>query len=364
MHMNSAEIYFSTDKQREFMVELREKVDAYFTQNNLSKYGNGRIVLKTIVVLGLYLGPYFLMVTGVITSLPFILLSWALMGFGMAGIGMNVMHDANHGSFSRNRSWNRLFRMSLYLLGGYPVTWRVQHNHIHHAFTNIPGYDDDIEPVEILRFSSHKPWHKVHRYQHLYAPILYGLMTILWITTKDFQQIFRYQKDGQLAAEGKSFYTLLFTLILSKVLYFIVFLVLPLAILPISWYWTLLGFIIMHFIAGVVLALIFQTAHIMPESAYPRPNENGEITENWLVHQLSVTTDYAPNNKVLTWLAGGLNYHAIHHLFPNISHVHYKDLSHIVNEITAKYGVPYRVQPTFMGAVGEHFRMLWLLGRK
>ena len=362
--MDSAEIYFSTDKQREFMVELREKVDAYFTQNNLSKYGNERIILKTLVVLGLYLGPYFLMVTGVITSLPLIFLGWVLMGFGMAGIGMNVMHDANHGTFSTYPALNRVFSLSLYLLGGLPVTWRIQHNHIHHAFTNIPGYDDDIEPVEILRFSPHKPWHKVQRYQHIYATILYGLMTILWITTKDFQQIFRYQKDGQLAAEGKSFYKLLFTLIISKVLYYIVFLALPLVLLPIPWYLTLVCFIIMHFIAGIVLALIFQTAHIMPESAYPQPNEKGEIAENWLVHQLSVTTDYAPENKALTWLAGGLNYHAIHHLFPNISHVHYKDLSHIVKMVTTKYGVPYRVQPTFMGALGEHFRMLKLLGRK
>jgi linoleoyl-CoA desaturase len=76
-----------------------------------------------------------------------------------------------------------------------------------------------------------------------------------------------------------------------------------------------------------------------------------------------VTSDYAPDNRLLTWVTGGLNYHAVHHLFPHVCHVHYKKLSSIVKETTEKHGVKYRVQPTFFKALGKHAEMLRLLGQ-
>jgi len=203
--MATETLHFPSEKNNDFMQKLRKEVDDYFEQNHLSKRGNVSLVIKTIVMLSLYLGPYLLMVTGVITSTPLILIGWILMGLGMAGVGMDVMHDANHGSYSKNRRMNNLLSYTLYLLGGLPVTWRIQHNNIHHSFTNIHGYDDDIEPIDILRFSPHQPLRKIHRYQHIYAWILYGLMTLLWITTKDFKQLFQYRNRGLLVREEKSF---------------------------------------------------------------------------------------------------------------------------------------------------------------
>ena len=120
----------------------------------------------------------------------------------------------------------------------------------------------------------------------------------------------------------------------------------------------------MHFIAGVILSTVFQTAHVMPDSAYPLPDENGYVDNNWTIHQLTVTTNYATGNRFLTWALGGLNYHAVHHLFPNVCHVHYRNLTSIIKETTDKHGVPYRVQPTFFNAVSNHAKMLKLLGRE
>lgn len=355
---------FPANKDNDFMLELRKKVDDYFTQNNISKYGNTNLAIKTVVMLGLYLGPYLLMVTGVVSSTSLILICWILMGLGMAGVGMDIMHDANHGSYSKNRRLNNFLSYSLYILGGLPVTWRIQHNNIHHSFTNIHGHDADIEPLEILRFSPHKPRLKIHRYQHIYAWILYGLMTLLWITTKDFQQLVKYRKMGLLTSEEKSYKLLMLKLILTKIGYYIIFIAIPMIFISIPWYMTLLFFFIMHFIAGVILATVFQTAHIMPDSEYPLPDKDGRMENNWVVHQLLVTSDYAPNNIPLTWLLGGLNFHAVHHLFPHVSHVHYKKISPIIKEVTDKYDIPYREQPTFFKAVGKHFEMLKLLGQK
>ncbi|MBS3775870.1 MAG: acyl-CoA desaturase [Bacteroidales bacterium] len=356
-------LQFNREEKIDFMVELRKKVDEYFQQNNLSKHADADMVAKSIFMMALYLGPYLLMVTGVVSSTLLILLCWVVMGIGMAGVGVDIMHDANHGSYSKSKPINQWLSKSLYILGGLPETWQIQHNTIHHAYTNIDGYDADIDPAPMLRFSPHKPVRKIHKYQHLYAWFLYGLMTILWFTTKDFQQLFHYSKEGYLAQEGKSFNALMTKLVITKIMYYVVFIVIPLIVLPIPWWMTLLFFFIMHFIAGVLLSVIFQTGHILPDSAYPLPDENGNLENNWLVHQLTATSDYAPNSRVFTWLLGGLNYHAVHHLFPNICHVHYKKISPIVKEITAKYGVTYRAQPTFFKAIGNHAKMLKLLGQ-
>jgi len=346
------------------MIELRKRVDEYFEKTQQSKYANVALVFKTVLMLTLYLGPYVLMMLGIVSSTPLILLAWVVMGFGLAGIGMNVMHDANHGSYSKNRWINKMLGGTLYLLGGLPANWRIQHNSIHHTYTNIDGFDDDINPTPILRFSPHKPLHKHHKYQFIYGWFLYGLMTMLWITHKDFMQLINYRRRNVWKRENKSFNLLLVDLICSKILYYIVFLVAPLLILPIPWYQTLLFFLIMHFIAGLLLAVIFQTAHIMPQCDYPLPDKQGNMDNNWMVHQLLVTSDYAPNNPWLTWFAGGLNYHAIHHLFPNISHIHYKKISSIVKELTNQYDVVYRVEPSFSKALGKHARMLKILGRQ
>ncbi len=360
--MVSEYVQFPADNKIDFMRELRKKVDEYFEQTHRSKNANASMIIKTVFMLALYLGPYVLMITGVVSSTPLIFVCWVLMGFGLAGMGMNVMHDANHGSYSKNQRVNRILGSTLYLLGGLPANWRIQHNAIHHAYTNINGFDDDINPTPILRFSPHKKLRKHHKYQFLYGWFLYGLMTVLWITSKDFMQLFNYRKRGVLKKENKSFKLLFAELVFSKILYYAVFLVAPLLILPIPWYLTLVFFFIMHFIAGFLLAVIFQTAHIMPECDYPLPDENGMMKNNWMAHQLSVTSDYAPKNKWVTWFAGGLNYHAIHHLFPNICHIHYKNLSSIVKEVTEKHGVTYRVEPTFFKALDKHARMLKLLG--
>jgi linoleoyl-CoA desaturase len=86
------------------------------------------------------------------------------------------------------------------------------------------------------------------------------------------------------------------------------------------------------------------------------------MDNNWAVHQLYTTSDFAPNSKIFSWFIGGLNYQVVHHLFPNISHVHYKNLAKIVEETALKHQLPYHVNKTFPGAVYQHALMLKSLG--
>ncbi|MBE0662232.1 MAG: acyl-CoA desaturase [Bacteroidales bacterium] len=361
--MSYTQIKFSSQNKPDFIIELRKKVKDYFETNKLSKYGNPGIVAKSVLMTLVYFTPYVLMVAGVIQTLPMILLSFIMMGLGMAGLGMVLMHDSNHGTFSKNPRINRFLSNSLYFLGGFPPTWQYQHNTLHHGYTNIHGHDGDINPAGILRFSPHNPLKKIHKYQHLYAWFLYGLMTISWITTKDFKQYFSYKKSGAVLSGTKSNTQMILELVISKVLYYAIFLVIPLIVLPIAWYWILLFFFIMHFATGLMLSSIFQTAHVMPTSQYPLPDEDGNIENNWAVHQLLTTSNYAPESRIFSWLIGGLNYQVEHHLFPNISHVHYRNIAHIVKGTALEHGLPYYVQPSFLHAVKSHASMLKSLGR-
>ena len=83
---------------------------------------------------------------------------------------------------------------SIYFLAGNVFNWKVQHNVLHHTYTNIHGHDEDLEAGKILRFSKHAQWAPHHRFQHLYFVFLYGLLTLNWALFTDFTQMRRYLK--------------------------------------------------------------------------------------------------------------------------------------------------------------------------
>jgi linoleoyl-CoA desaturase len=351
-----------SNNNNDFVIELRKNVKAYFEDNKIETNGNKAIIFKAVFMIVLYMAPFALLLSGWVQTALGAMICFFFMGLGMAALGMSTMHDANHGSFSKSRRVNRFFSKSLYLLGGFPPNWRFQHNTLHHGYTNIDGHDEDIGPVGILRFSPHQPLKRMHRFQYLYAWFLYGLMTFSWITVKDFNRIIKYRKMGAPLSGTKSFAGLLTDLILSKVLYYAIFLVLPILLAPVAWYWILVGFLGMHFYSGLILSTIFQSAHVVPSSGFPLPNDKTEMEKNWMAHQLYTTSDFSPNNRFFSWFIGGLNYQVIHHLFPNISHIHYRKLAPIVERTAKKYGIPYHVNKTFYGAVHEHIKMLKKLG--
>jgi len=361
--MKTQTIKFSNNKQQDFSNELRRKVMNYFEENKISKYGNKGMVVKTIFMFSLYLVPYLLMMTGIVSNPVVMLFLWMTMGFGMSGIGFSVMHDANHNSYSKNQKVNKVLSYTINFLGGFTRTWQHQHNTMHHHYTNIDDFDEDIDPGKVLRLSPGKPLRKFHRFQHYYAWFLYGLMTMTWSTNKDFKQLFRYKKEGVSLNRKRSWGFMFTELAVSKAIYYLYILVLPMLLLPIPWWTVLLFYFIMHFIAGSVLGIVFQTAHVMPSSEYPVPDEQGTMENNWTIHQMMTTSDYAPKSRFFSWFIGGLNFQVEHHLFPAICHIHYKAISTLVKQTAEQYQLPYYVQPTFFQALLNHQKMLKTLGR-
>ena len=359
--LHYSEVKFSEDHNVEFYKALRSRVMDHFKTTGTSRHGNTSMVVKTLIMFAMYFVPFALIVT-VIDSNLLGFLAWVLMGFGMAGIGLSVMHDANHGAYSKNDFVNKWVGHIILAIGGSGMNWRIQHNVLHHTFTNVDGLDEDIDPGVVMRFSPHKPRLSGHKFQHLYAWFLYGLMTVLWFTTKDFKQLERYKKMDLLKTQGFTYKKAFVGLIISKILYVGLTLGLPLVFSSLPWYLTIAGFFSMHFICGFWLGIIFQPAHVVPSSNYPMPNDSGNIEADWAVSQLFNTANFAPGAKFFSWYVGGLNYQVEHHLFPNICHVHYKNISKIVRATAKEYNLPYNSFKTFGQALREHGRMLYNLG--
>jgi linoleoyl-CoA desaturase len=343
-----------------FGATVKKRVAEYFKANNKERTGDYRIWIKVIVLPLMYLVPFaFLFTPWASNHLLLFYGLWILMGTGIAGCGLGIMHDACHGALSKNKTANRIVGMVLNLAGGHVLNWQIQHNVLHHSYTNIDGYDEDIDPSGVMRFSPHQPVKWFYKYQIYYAWFLYGLMTFSWATWKDFQQLARYDEKGLLDAQGTTYKKELLKTIGNKIIYYSIFIIAPLYFIDVAWYHILIGWFSMHFVAGLILACIFQPAHVVPTSEFPLPDKNHTIDGDRDVYQLLTTSNFAPTNRILSWYVGGLNYQIEHHLFPTMSHVHHRAISPIVKKTAEEFGLPYNSEPTFFGALKNHAKMLY-----
>lgn len=354
---------FSNKDSNKFFRTLNKRVNYYFKESKIRKTGNWKLYLKAGIIFSMFIVPYFVIMIfdpNQWISLMFIILS----SIGMAGVGMNVMHDGNHGSFSNKKWVNKLMGSSIYILAGNAYNWQIQHNVLHHTFTNIHGHDEDLAAGRILRFSKHSKWFPHHKYQQFYSFLLYGLMTINWAITGDFVQTIRFLKRKlsfkKLISPKKQWINLIFT----KIIYFTIWIVLPMVFLNLVWWKILIGFFILHYIAGVILTIIFQLAHVVEKVEMPLPSNLGNMKNSWAIHQLFTTSNFSTNNKILNWFSGGLNFQVEHHLFPKISHIHYKKISKIVKKTALEFNLPYNEYRTTRDAIKSHFNFLKLMGTK
>lgn len=356
-------ISFPRKDSTKFFRTLNSRVNKYFKENNIKKTGNWKLWLKTFIMFAIFLTPYFLILTLDLPGWAQILLT-VVMGVGMAGVGMNVMHDGNHGAYS-NKEWiNRLMGSSIYILAGNVYNWQVQHNVLHHTYTNVHGHDEDLDAGKILRFTDHSEWKWYHRFQHYYSIFLYGLLTINWAITTDFKQMSRYMKQKLSYGKMPSPVENWSKLVVSKIIYLSVWIVLPILILDMSWWKILIGFFIMHYTAGLILSVVFQLAHVMDEAEMPLPDKEGNLKNIWAIHQLKTTVNFGAKSKIVNWFTGGLNHQVEHHIFPNISHIHYGKIAKIVKETAQEFNLPYNEYKTTRKAIIAHFKFLKQMGMK
>ena len=356
------QIKFTGKEGNLFYSTLRKRVDAYFIEKGISKNANTTMIVKSVVLLSCYIFP-FVFILSFLPSFGVSLALWFLMGLALAGIGMSVMHDANHGSYSKNPTVNYIMGHTLNLLGGSVFNWKLQHNVLHHTYTNIVHMDDDIADRLVLKFSPHTKVKFFHRIQWAYALFFYGLMTMYWVFLKDIIQFRRYTTNGVIDNSKEQNRLVLLKMILVKICYLFVVLGIPSLFFGIPFYQVFLGFTLMHFVSGIVLTVVFQLAHTLEGTTHPLPDAEGNIENDWAIHQMETTINFSPGNKFISWYVGGLNYQVEHHLFPKVCHVHYPAISGIVEQTAKEFNVPYKVNNTFAAALKSHFDALYRFGR-
>ena len=341
-------------KRSPFHKELNKRVQRHFKDNGISRNANRAMWTKVATILGAWVAAvvvYWTVKMPVWAMIPFAVFT----GLTMAGIGMSVMHDANHRALSKNQNVNRIFGFTVDMLGAAGALWRIKHNRIHHTSPNIVGVDDDIEVGIWGRFAPGQPWYPWLRFQHIYLWGLYSMLTVKWLPS-DFVEIYT-KRIGQNEIERPPAGEIAM-LFLGKAIYFSWILVIP-GILH-GWGYALGFMAVATMTLGLILAIVFQLAHVVEEAQFTTP---GAQPLDFAQHQLATTVDFARENRFVTWYVGGLNYQAVHHLYPTICHIHYPMISKIIEEVAAKHNVPYLVLPSVGAALASHGRWLKEMGQ-
>jgi linoleoyl-CoA desaturase len=341
-----------------FRQDVEARVAAYFERNGLARRDCARMYLKTLTI--------FVWLTASYLGLVFLATTWwqalplaTSLALAMAGVGFCVMHDGNHGAYSRHAWVNKAAALSLNLMGGCAYFWHFKHNIAHHSYPNVTGSDDDFNVGPAGRLSpldKHRPF---HRFQHLYIWGLYALLAIEWQTAGDFRSMVKPGVADTPVARPRGWEQVYFWV--GKAIFYTLAFVVPLTRHGVL---SVIGlFLYTGAILGLTLAIVFQLAHCVQEATFRAPAPGTRrIEREWSAHQVETAVDFARGNPVLTWYLGGLNFQIEHHLFPKICHLHYPAISPIVEEVCRAHGVRHSSHPRMRDAVRSHIRFLKRLG--
>jgi linoleoyl-CoA desaturase len=349
---------FCKDEGSLFYKELKERVNRYFEEKGISRKGNSIMRFKIFMYFGLNVALYLCMLNS--ATQPAFYVFYLLMGLSVLLTAFNISHDAAHGVAVKSRRLNKwLFTMSFNLQGNNAYVWGKHHNESHHLYTNIEGSDIDVLNNPLFRMSESQPLRPYHRFQHLYAPVLYLFYSLNWFLFRETLLLF-----------GKSSRTISITiparevvnLILFKLLYIGYMIVLPAWLLPFGWGSVLAVFVLNHFIISLLFVGVLGVSHVSDYVAHPAPDAQHRLQMSWPRLQLCTSVDYNAGSRFLNWTLGGFNAHALHHLLPDVCHVHYLNILPIFREVAAKHGLVYMEMP-YSRSLAAHFRFLKKMGR-
>ncbi|MEJ1238064.1 acyl-CoA desaturase [Chryseolinea sp. T2] len=349
--------YKFDNSHQQLFPPLKKKVDEYFSGVR-HPAGNQKLYVKASLQVGMAISLYVLLVF--FTPPAWISVGLCVvLGILLSLIGFNVMHEGGHQSFSRHAWLNKLSSYFLNILGGNQYYWKIKHNQNHHTYTNIEGMDSDIDVKPLMRLHEGQPHRWYHRFQHIYWVFLYGISYLVWVFYEDFQKYVSGKINSNSEAKKmapREHVIFWFT----KLMYIFCYIVVP--IIFVGWASWLVGFLIVTFVCGLAISIVFQLAHVVGGTSF-HSAEGGTSDCEWAVHQLASTSNFGTSSRLLHWFLGGLNFQIEHHLFPRVSHIHYPAISVFVREACKKAGIAYHEHRTMMGAIVSHVMLLHKLGR-
>ena len=265
----------------------------------------------------------------------------------------NFSHDFSHNTIFKSKKLNNFCFILIYtIVGAHAEAWKQRHINSHHYAPNVEDYDSDLKITKLIRVTPHSTYFWFHKYQHLYAPVLYTTYSLFWVFIKDF--IILYSQDEY--NEKKNFlYYLSFWI--QKCFYLMLILLLPLLCSNQAWYIVFTGFLLMHLTQSIFLLFTFFMTHHVEATEYPTTDTNGFIQTSWVMNQIKSSNDMHPFSKTANFILGGFNNHIAHHLFPHIHHIYYPKLNKILYEILNQNNIKPN-QTTYWGGIISHLKLL------
>jgi linoleoyl-CoA desaturase len=348
---------FTKDEGSLFYKELNERIEQYFSEKGIRKTGNARMTFKIILYFSLDILFYGLMITS--TSTIAFYTFYLLMGLSVLLTAFNVSHDAAHGVAVKSKFWNKvLFSLSFNLQGNNAYVWGKNHTESHHLYTNIEGSDIDVLNNSLFRMTETQELKWFHRYQFIYAPFLYLLYSLNWFFLRETLMIFRYSSRTIKVDIPKKE---IVKLVIFKLVYIGYMILLPIYFLPFSWTTVLFVFLLNHFMVSLIFVGVLGVSHVSDYVAHPTPDKDNKLHMSWAKLQMCTSVDYNADSVFFNWTLGGFNAHALHHLLPNICHIHYLDILPIFRELAHKHGITYMEMP-YHKTLSSHFRFLKGMG--
>jgi linoleoyl-CoA desaturase len=347
------------DNGGDFIHETRLEVDAYLAGEKVGRRGRFALYRKAPIAIGLMVVAWSVLIfagPGLLLGV----LALGVLAFGAMLTAFSVQHDANHGAYFGRRRYDHLVGWSSDALLGYSsYVWRVKHNVAHHTYTNVAGYDDDIDQEPFLRLVPGHQRRWWYRLQFVYIWALYGLFTLRMQFMGDYRALIS-GRVGQSNVRRPRGWALV-GYVTGKVLFLTWIVVIPLLVYP--WWVVLAAIVGVSCVTGVVVAVTFQLAHCVEEATFTTPEALAAERRVWAVHEVESTVNFCPRNRFLTWFLGGLNFQIEHHLFPRVPHVHYPHISSIVRRKAAEHGIRYTVHDSLAAALASHVRHLRRMGQ-
>ncbi len=360
MSCSSPRLRFAQKDQGAFYREARAAVAAYLAAGPRKATAPPGVWLKAALLTAIAAAGYAaLLAEG--PAVAFRVTGYVVFGIASVLLAVNVGHEAAHGALSRRRWVNVLAnRLTFMLVGVDGRMWSKRHLGSHHVYPNIVGCDADIDADYLLRLSPHHRRRRCHRWQHLYAPLVYPLVQVHSIFVQDIVYLCRRRLANLTGLRPTARDLAEFAAV--KAGHFALALAIPAACTDLP-FGTILA---AYLIAGAAMSSLFVLAligtHFAAGNAFPAPGPDGAVAGSWAAHSVESSLDWSPESRVANALAGGLNAHVAHHLFPQVSHAHYPALTGIVRTAAARHGITYRAT-TLGGMIAGHFRFLRALAQ-
>lgn len=310
--------------------------------------------VKALLFPLLYLSAYWLLLNYGTSALVFYF-SYFLMGILLILNFLNLIHDAVHGVIFKSRWLNDIYVHLFDFLGANSYIWKIRHIRLHHSFPNVMNWDSDFEQSPIVRIFPQSEYKSFHRYQYIFLPFLYPLYLFNWLLVRDFKDFF---KEDVLVKKVAQIPTIeYFKLFFFKTIFFTYLIVIPKYVLDLPWMTVVNGFVVLVFTSSILSLLVLLSPHANIHSDFPEPDVNLGMPYSWLEHQLRCTNDVSNDNFFIRFFMGSFNYHIAHHLFPDVAHIYYPEITPIIQKFAEENSLSYRKQSLWDSLLG-HFQLL------